>query len=1077
MRSAARDGAIPIFPEFVAVFAVFYYGSRWKTMPVDVERILRIFFHALGAAGLPGASLAADVVNLAIDGLKKHRAWEEAKEALAWAEEAFREEARQRGWERLAEALLQQPLHDLPFLEKAIRAALATGDPGALEAELREEMKAIPGVEDPESAAHAARLYITSVLDALWRIEALRDAVRDVLFKEHVEALRRLEEKLDRFLEWWRLPRVRERLPREELVHGPQRDIGFAALKAPLALVPFTGKRHRALRDELVEWARSLGGSPGRAGLRVLCGPGGAGKTRLAVETAAVLLGQGWEAFFLTPELLRLREPQKDLMPVLRHLFVPPRPTLYVVDYVDHLPEAALRAVFRALYETGGSRGRPVALIFLMRPRPDPEWLGELIGLAEAEPGFSTFLTGTVLPAFNGAEEVPELSPDDRVSLFERAKEAFIALREEAPGESVGYPPEALPQRPLAIVLLGLLAAYGRRVPQSKSEMAVLEHVWDCWEKDKWSKVLRRNGGLSRELIADALDHIEVALIAATLGRKFRTPGEVAAFWKGHYPFRRRDPTGRAVDPDWLAGVLPDLFPSLGPGSRWLLPPIAPDPLADLVLARRGDLGELARAALPTAEELREAWGRLRDVLARSRKVDIEEVRGYPFFVAPFRALPVLRRLFDVHPEAGRLLARALADWLEETARDLPKEAAALWLGLWEHHLPEGPEHTVALRELFVAYYRARLHWATEDHDRALWFNNLGVALSALGRHGEALEATREAVDLYRELVKKNPDRFLPDLATSLNNLGNCLSALGRHGEALEATREAVNIYRELVKKNPDRFLPDLATSLNNLGAFLSALGRHVEALEATREAVNIYRELVKKNPDRFLPDLATSLNNLGIRLSALGRHGEALEATREAVDLYRQLAQKNPDRFLPDLATSLNNLGIRLSALGRHGEALEATREAVDLYRQLAQKNPDRFLPDLATSLNNLGNCLSALGRHGEALGATREAVEIRRQLAQKNPDRFLPDLARSLGAHGYALLGAGRAPEAAEAFREGLGALIPHARRLPRAFGPLLVALLRDYLRACEAAGRAPDDELVREAEKVLEENRDQR
>jgi|Deesub1362A_J573_1020465.scaffolds.fasta_scaffold07112_2 tetratricopeptide (TPR) repeat protein len=729
-----------------------------------------------------------------------------------------------------------------PFLEKAIRAALATGNPGALEAELREEMKALPGVEDPESAAHAARLYITSVLDALWRIEALRDAVRDVLFKEHVEALRRLEEKLDRFLEWWRLPRVRERLPREELVHGPQRDIGFAALKAPLALVPFTGKRHRALRDELVEWARSLGGSPGRAGLRVLCGPGGAGKTRLAVETAAVLLGQGWEAFFLTPELLRLREPQKNLMPVLHHLFVPPRPTLYVVDYVDHLPEAALRAVFRALYETGGSRRRPVALIFLMRPRPDPEWLGELIGLAEAEPGFSAFLTGTVLPAFNGAEGVPELSPDDRVSLFERAKEAFIGLRGEAPGESVDYPPEALPQRPLAIVLLGLLAAYGRRVPQSESEMAVLKHVWDCWEKDKWSKVLRRNDGLPRELIADALDHIEVTLIAATLGRRFRTPGEVAAFWKGHYHFRHRDPTGRAVDPDWLAGVLPDLFPSPGPRSRWLLPPIAPDPLADLVLARRGDLGKLARAALPTAEELRGAWERLRDVLSRSREVDIEEVGGYPFFVAPFRALPVLRRLFNVHPEAGRLLARALADWLEETARDLPKEAAALWLGLWKHHLPEGPEHTVALRELFVAYCRARLHWATEDRDRALWLNNLGVALSALGRHKEALEATREAVDLYRELVKKNPDRFLPDLARSLGAHGYALLGAGRAPEAAEAFREGLGALIPHARRLPRAFGPLLDFLLQSYRRACEAAGRAPDD-ELVWEAEKVLKE------------------------------------------------------------------------------------------------------------------------------------------------------------------------------------------------------------------------------------------
>jgi len=58
----------------------------------------------------------------------------------------------------------------------------------------------------------------------------------------------------------------------------------------------------------------------------------------------------------------------------------------------------------------------------------------------------------------------------------------------------------------------------------------------------------------------------------------------------------------------------------------------------------------------------------------------------------------------------------------------------------------------------------------------------------------------------------------MPDLAMSLNNLGNCLSDLGRREEALEPTEEAVEIYRQLAKSNPDAFMPALATSLNTRG-------------------------------------------------------------------------------------------------------------------------------------------------------------------------------------------------------------------------------------------------------------------
>ena len=45
---------------------------------------------------------------------------------------------------------------------------------------------------------------------------------------------------------------------------------------------------------------------------------------------------------------------------------------------------------------------------------------------------------------------------------------------------------------------------------------------------------------------------------------------------------------------------------------------------------------------------------------------------------------------------------------------------------------------------------------------------------------------------MYRELAAASPDRYRPDLATSLTNLGVTFSKLGRDAEAAAASDEAV---------------------------------------------------------------------------------------------------------------------------------------------------------------------------------------------------------------------------------------------------------------------------------------------
>jgi hypothetical protein len=52
--------------------------------------------------------------------------------------------------------------------------------------------------------------------------------------------------------------------------------------------------------------------------------------------------------------------------------------------------------------------------------------------------------------------------------------------------------------------------------------------------------------------------------------------------------------------------------------------------------------------------------------------------------------------------------------------------------------------------------------------------------LFQLSRREKALEASQEAVDIYRRLAQNQPDAFLSDLAVSLNNLGIRLISIER---------------------------------------------------------------------------------------------------------------------------------------------------------------------------------------------------------------------------------------------------------------------------------------------------------
>ena len=832
-----------------------------------VAQAADVLLEVLGALGVPGTPLARRAVG-GVESLRRSQAARQRLEGLLQeAEGDFVQQARQQGLETVAQWVASLPVRNLPTFRQALESLRTHWDERALTERLAQEFARLPGVPT-EQQARALALYLACLRARLLADKGLGPVVVAL-------STLRTEAGVERFLEavdalYGAVNRLLG-LP-ADLVAWPVQTLSeITELRADLLLpayrlVPYTGRAFQETRADLLGWARGLEAARPPVGLRTYIGPGGAGKTRLLIEVGQALREEGWWVGFLRAGRLTQEN--------ARILGTDARPTLLIVDYVANR-DKEVRILLHEAARACGERAAPLAVVLLERTFPD--WLREDLH-TYTDPEYVGW------PAFLGLATVekeprhlPDLAPDDRRVLFRTAREQFAKIL-RADGRPL--PDYAdLPDAPLYVLLLALLAAAGERVERPTDPEQVLECTWSR-ERAAWKRHLEplfRNQPEAR--LNRAVEVVEDLAVLATLGRTFPGPKAVAAFLEAHEPHFRPIP---GVTWDELADRLPVLFPRRVPGS--LIPPVAPDPLADFVLRRRlAERPDLVPLALRGPEE------------AEAEPEEAVRAAG--------EALGVLARLWERAPdERGRQQA---AGWMRAAAERLAAWPASAWTSL-ARALPV-PDRTLALRPFLADFYRARRERLSPEaaEERALVVGMLGYALSALGRREEALTATQEAVKIYRQLAQQNPQAFLPDLAMSLNNLGYMLSELGRREEALAATAEAADLYRDLARANPQAFLPDLAMSLNNLGNRLSDLGRREEALAAAQEAVDIRRQLAVQQPDAFLPDLARSLAVYGVILRGLGRHAEAAAAFAEGLRVIHPFVRASPAAF-GELANAL---------------------------------------------------------------------------------------------------------------------------------------------------------------------------
>lgn len=306
----------------------------------------------------------------------------------------------------------------------------------------------------------------------------------------------------------------------------------------------------------------------------------------------------------------------------------------------------------------------------------------------------------------------------------------------------------------------------------------------------------------------------------------------------------------------------------------------------------------------------------------------------------------------------------------------------------------------------------------------AMYSTDLGDLMRLTSRPSESIDLAQDAVQLLRELIKKNPTGYSHSLILGLNNLAKPLWQIGKHKEALEKYQEALDLARNLAEKNPDIYLTYLAWTLFDYAVLLRRIQRTSEAEEACSEALEIHRELSAKSPGRFLRIMAWNLNNLAVKLREIGKDSQAEESYREALGIAREIADEAPEVvFITDLlSTILNNFGVLLRQIGKLPEAKETLQEALDYRRRLAQKSPELFLHRVATALNNLGILLFEKGDIPEAEKTFREALQIRRELVEKSADLYQTGVLSTLNNLGILLKRTGQSQEAQDAYREAI-------------------------------------------------------
>jgi predicted ATPase/DNA-binding SARP family transcriptional activator/Tfp pilus assembly protein PilF len=734
--------------------------------------------------------------------------------------------------------------------------------------------------------------------------------------------------------------------------------------------------------QELAELAELLADPDCR--LLTLVGPGGIGKSRLALQVAQeqvgafahgvhfVSLAAVSAAEFVVPaiadalglELQGRQDPREQLLNYLRE-----KEMLLVLDNLEHIPDAT------TLLDQVLRHARGVVLLATAREwlNLQEEWVYEVGGL-----GYPQEEWGDGLKGYSAIELFLERARRARGDCVPAGDQArwIVKICQLVEGMPLAVELAAawVAERPVPEIareiddnLDILTTARGDVAERHRSVRATFEHSWgllSAQERRAFARLSVLRGGFEREAgerVAEAS-----LLVLASLVHKSLLRRDACGRYQVHQLLGQFAAEQLACQPDRYAAVRDRHCTYY---AEWL--------------RRQGthpDESQAMEALAAMRDELENVRAAWQWAVTRAKLAEIERcLAGLSRFYllrGPFQegqalieaAVNGVRALTGGVETAGQRARTVLARLLVEQARLLNAQDAY--------------DEAIA-----AAQAAAELAPTTSSHDlevaaRCLW----GRALELRGNY----QAAQVQLEQTLERAQAASLRWLE--ADSLLTLGSVSLRQGDYAQARVHLTQALNIYQEIGNQRGEN------DALDRLGVLDYRQGHHAAAKVSFEKSLHIFARLGDRRGEARL------LNNLGNCTAELGDYTEARSYYQQALRINREIGQRRGESNI------LNNLAALFWSCGDYGKAWDHYGQALHIYREIGDQQ------GVGLALSNL-SLLSHLQGHDEtALDYGQQALRIAQELGDE------PTQGQTLTRLGYALAGLGRPSEAEAAYQQAL-------------------------------------------------------
>ena len=274
--------------------------------------------------------------------------------------------------------------------------------------------------------------------------------------------------------------------------------------------------------------------------------------------------------------------------------------------------------------------------------------------------------------------------------------------------------------------------------------------------------------------------------------------------------------------------------------------------------------------------------------------------------------------------------------------------------------------------------------------------NALGRLYKAIKWYDSSEEFITKALNLQRDLVKKNRHKYIRGLGSILVTQGNLFLDLNFFNKAYSAYNEALDIQLEFPQNDLIARQQNLIGIYNNIGLCYFELKKYPESEEIYQRAISIIDSIPKRFRKIIREKESLIYSNLGTLYTVTHRYKDAEGALKYSLKLTKEMSISDPLNFKIIYANNLQTFAIFYQDLNRLYESENFFRDAIEILKEFAEKSPDAFQSEYARNQNNFATTLFKLKKYSESEILYSNSCNLLLKLYNENKDVYRPEFAR---------------------------------------------------------------------------------